>query len=42
MDILVSFNLTQAVQEPIHSKGHILDLSSGLSPDNLTIEDICV
>ena len=44
MDILESFNLTQAVQEPTHSKGHILDLvlSSGLSPDNLTVKDICV
>ena len=44
IDILESFNLTQAVQEPTHSKGHILDLvlSNGLSPDNLTIKDICV
>ena len=42
--ILESFNLTQVVKEPTHSKGHILDLvlSNGLSPDNLTIKDICV
>ena len=44
MGILESFELTQAVQDPAHSKGHILDLvlSSGLSPDNLTIKDICL
>ena len=44
MDTLESFNLTQAIQEPTHSKGHILDLVlySGLSPDNFEIKDICV
>ena len=42
LDFGESFYLTQAVQEPTHSKGHILDLvlSSGLSPDNLTVKDI--
>ena len=37
MDILESFNLTQAVQEPTHSKGHILDLilHCGLSPEKI-------
>ena len=44
IDILETFNLTQAVQEPTHSKGNILDLvlSSGIGPDNLIIKDICV
>lgn len=42
MDILLSFNLTQAIQEPTHSKGHILDLVLYSSPDNCETEDICV
>ncbi|XP_065809456.1 uncharacterized protein [Labrus bergylta] len=44
MDILESFNLTQAIQEPTHSKGHTLDLVlySGLCPNNFETKDICV
>lgn len=44
MDTLESFNLTQAIQEPTHSKGHTLDrvLYSGLNPDNFETKDICV
>lgn len=44
IDTLESFNLTQAIQEPTHSKGHTLDLVlySGLSPENFEAKDICV
>ena len=44
MNILKSFNLKQAIQEPTHSKGQTLDLVlySSLSPDNSEIKDICV
>lgn len=44
MDTLESFNITQAIHQPTHSKGHILDLvlHNGLSPENCQIKDICV
>lgn len=44
METLESFNLTQAIQEPTHSKGQSLDLVlyGGLSPDGFITEDICV
>ncbi|KAK0138885.1 hypothetical protein N1851_024558 [Merluccius polli] len=43
LDVLDSFNLTQAVNEPTHSKGHTLDLVlfCGLSPNHFKCMD-CV
>ena len=45
MDTLESFNLTQAIQEPTHSKGQTLDLVlySGLTPTILRLRiSVCL
>ena len=44
IEILDSFNLTQAIHEPTHAKGHCLDLVifTGLSPVEFLTKDICV
>ena len=44
LDLIDSFNLTQPVKEPMHCKGHTLDLdlSTGLSFERLSLTDIPV
>ena len=42
--VIEQFNLTQSITSPTHVKNHTLDLvlSSGLSPSNLELIDICI
>lgn len=44
LDLIESFKLTQSVNAPTHSKGHIQDLvlSSGFCPLNVAITDISI
>ena len=37
MDLLTTFNLTQAVSQPTHDKGHILDWLLHTSDDHLVL-----